>query len=104
MREPVTVTLTNPIDHMGQTYTELTFTREMRMKDLFVMDEHKGGSMRTAALYASMANVPFEVISELTNEDMGAAAQAVAAFSGKPSGTEAADESKTENLVDGMTP
>lgn len=77
------VKLTNTIEYAGQTYTELTFSREMRMKDMFAMDDHEGPTARTAALYSSMAGVPFEVIAELTNADMANAAQAVAAFSGK---------------------
>ncbi|MDP2779840.1 phage tail assembly protein [Devosia sp.] len=83
---PHTITLTKPILHNGQSYSELAFSREMQMRDMFAMDEHEGQTRRTAALYASMADVPFEVIAQLNTAEMALAAQAVAAVSGKLSG------------------
>lgn len=82
---PQTVKLSKPIEHGGETYTQLVFTREMQMRDMFAMDDQQGGTRRTCALYASMAGVPFDVVAQFTNADMAKAAQAVAVLSGKPS-------------------
>lgn len=88
---PQIVTLTKAIEHNGTTYTELTFTREMQMRDMFAMDDQVGGTRRTCALYASMAGVPFDVVAQITNADMAGAARAVAALSGKPSPAESGE-------------
>jgi Phage tail assembly chaperone proteins, E, or 41 or 14 len=85
MIAPQILTLTKPITHNETTYTELVFTREMQMRDMFAMDDQQGGTRRTCALYASMAGVPFDVVAQFTNGDMAGAARAVAALSGKPS-------------------
>ncbi len=85
MTTPQVVKLAKAIEYNGVTYSELTFTREMQMRDMFAMDDQQGGTRRTCALYASMAGVPFEVVSQITNADMAGAAQAVAVLSGKPS-------------------
>ena len=46
MPKPITVPLTHPIEHMGQTYTELVFTLEMLMKDIFAIDAASGICLR----------------------------------------------------------
>jgi hypothetical protein len=65
----VTVTLSEPVDFNGQTYTSLTF-RKMRAKDVVASDLVEGATRKGFAIFASMANVPLPVIEELDIDDM----------------------------------
>jgi hypothetical protein len=82
---PVTVTLTEEVEHGKVIYREVTFARRMKGKDMVAMDAVQGGMRKTYALYASMAGVPMQVFLEMNAEDLEAVAQAVADLTGKSS-------------------
>lgn len=82
---PTVVTLSEPITHGKVTYSELTFARRMKGKDMIAMDAVQGGMRKTYALYASMSEVPFAVFTEMDTDDLELVAQAVAGLTGKSS-------------------
>ncbi|WP_279110867.1 phage tail assembly protein [Bartonella apis] len=81
--EPVTVKLSEPITVNGKTYTEITFTRKLKGKDMLAMDAVKGEMHQQYALLASLLDVPIPVISEINVDDLAAVMEAAAPFLGK---------------------
>ena len=82
---PAVVPLSEPVQHGKETYTELTFARTMRGKDMVAMDAVQGGMRKTYALYASLAGVPMQVFLEMETDDLEKVAQVVAGLTGKSS-------------------
>ena len=78
----VTVPLSQPVTHDGIEYTALTF-RRMKAKDALVAEEEKNQIMAGYMLFASLADVPVEVILDLDMEDMSAIGEKVAPLMGK---------------------
>lgn len=66
-----------------QTFKELTFSRQMKGKDLLAMDAVSGELRKSFALYASMAGVPIFVFEEMGVDDFSDMALAVAPLMGK---------------------
>jgi len=83
--EPITIPLSEPITHGKETYTELKFTRLMRGREMLAMDAVQGGMRKTYALYASLADVPIQVIYDMLTSDLGKVALVVAALTGESS-------------------
>lgn len=52
-----TITLASPVEHAGKTYETLTF-REAETGDLMAAEKLEGQISRTAAVLASMCDVP----------------------------------------------
>lgn|SRR5690554_1679473 len=94
--EPITVPLTEPVTHGKETYKELTFTRTTRGKDLVAMDAVQGEIRKSFALFASMAGVPLQVFLEMSTDDYGTVASAVAPLMGKQGKTLLEDAAKAE--------
>lgn len=79
---PVTVKLTDSVTVNGKTYTEITFTRKLKGKDMVAADSVKGEVLKGHALYASLAGVPLPVIEELNVDDLEVIAEAALPFLG----------------------
>jgi hypothetical protein len=65
----VTVLLSEPVEHDGRTYTELTF-RRMRAGDALIGEAEKSQTHVGYMVFAAMADVPFEVIAALDVADI----------------------------------
>lgn len=83
-----------PPEHDGKSYPELTF-RKMKAKDLVASDLVKGELRKSFAIFASMADVPIQVIEDLDGDDFVRMGLEVAHLMGK-SGKKAADEAKAK--------
>lgn len=68
--KPKTITFTpsEPVEAGGETYEKLIFQR-MRVRHMVAMDKVAGEVRKTTALFASMADVPIQVIDELDIDD-----------------------------------
>ena len=64
----LTISLSEPVEYKGKTYTSLTFRRR-KAKDLVAMELVKGAHQQHMAMLASMAGVPLPVILEMDAED-----------------------------------
>lgn len=78
----VTFTPTAPIKIGDKTYPTLTL-RKMKAKDRVAADLVNGESRKTFAVYASMADVPIQVIEELDNDDFDRLEELAAPLVGK---------------------
>ena len=89
-QKSVTVQLSEPVEHNGITHEQLVF-RRCKTRDLVAMDKVSGDTRKTCAMYASMADVPLQVIEELDLDDFNEVAQQTAPLLGK-SGKKALDD------------
>ena len=71
MSKPVTVKLSKPVEHNGETYEELTF-REATVGDIMVGDSFKGEVSKTVAILASISEVPLPAFKKISARDMAA--------------------------------
>ncbi|TFF20828.1 phage tail assembly protein [Jiella endophytica] len=78
----VTVPIGEPFDHDGKTYSQLTF-RKMKVKDMIKADAVTGEFRKSCAMYASMADVPIQVIENLDTDNFTEIALKVAPLMGK---------------------
>lgn len=69
--DTITVTLKKPITHNGATHTTLTF-RELELGDMIMGDKVEGEVGKTAAILASMADVPLPAFKRLSASDFKA--------------------------------
>lgn len=65
MKNQVTITLEEPVTHGDTTHDTIVFSRKRKVRDLLAADGVKGQLNKTAAVYASMADVPVAVILDL---------------------------------------
>ncbi len=84
---PVVITLEEPIT-IGEgdkavTYEKLTFARKLKGKDLIAMDAVQGNTKKAFAMYASMADVPLQLMMELDTDAFEEVALGVAPLMGK---------------------
>lgn len=86
--DSITVTLDVPVTFKDRTYSELTFGRR-KAKHLLKMDAVKGEIAKSFALYAAMADVPFQVIEELDGDDYERIAEETLPLMGKSVAKEA---------------
>lgn len=77
----ITFTPSEPIEAGGETYEKLTFQR-MRVRHMVAMDKVSGALRKTTALFASMADVPIQVIDELDMDDFERLSEEVAPLMG----------------------
>lgn len=89
-KKTLTFKLDDPVEHDGTTYSELIF-RKMKARDLIAGDGVQGEMRKTFALYASMADVPIEVVEELGLDDFSRMALEVAPLMGKSAEIAAAE-------------
>lgn len=94
---PITVPLAETISVGKETFTEITFTRTTRGKDLVAMDAVQGDVRKSFALFASMAGVPIQVFLEMSTDDYEAVASAVAPLMGKRATSHLAAKEKAED-------
>ncbi len=81
-KKTVTVTLDDPVEHDGKTYTTLTL-RKMKARDLVAGDLVTGQTRKAFAIFASMAGVPIQVIEELEVDDFEKLGREAAPLMGK---------------------
>ena len=85
--EPVVFTLSEPIEieinKKTSTYNSLTFSRDLRTKDMVAMDTQTGDMRKSLAMYASMSGTPLPVLMELSPDDFNDMVLAVAPLMGK---------------------
>lgn len=74
--------LSESVSHGEKAYIELTF-RKMKARDLVAMDAVQGEMRKTFALFASMADVPIQVIEEMDGDDFIRMGAEVAPLMGK---------------------
>lgn len=80
--DPVKLKLKNPIDHEGETISELSF-KEITLGDLIAAEAIGGGDRaQTASLIASSTGVPIPAIKKLSATDTRAVLAAAAPFLG----------------------
>ena len=89
--DPVTVTLTTPIEHDGKTITALTF-REAELGDLIAADSVGGGDVaRSTAMLASMCGVPIPALRKLKAREFARILKAVEGLLGNGDGPTSGD-------------
>lgn len=71
-----------PPVHDGKTYTEVTL-RKMKAKDLIAADLVQGQSRKSFAIFASMADVPIQVIEQLDMDDFDKLSEKATPLMGK---------------------
>lgn len=82
MKKTVTVPLSQPVEHDGKTYSELTF-RPMKARDALVAEGEESQVMAGYKLFAALADVPVEVILDLEMADLAKVGEEVAPMMGK---------------------
>ena len=82
MTDTVTVTLSKPIEHKGNTYSDLTF-REATAGDLAIADAVTGEMSKTLAILASMAGVELAIIKNVRARDLSPMIEKVAPLMGE---------------------
>lgn len=92
-KKTVTVPLDSPVEHDGKTYASLTF-RKMKAKDLVAGDLVAGEARKSFAVFASMADIPIQVIEELEMDDFEKLAEAVTPLMGKSAAAAATAQAK----------
>lgn len=90
MSANITVTLSKPIEHNGESYSELSF-REPELGDFIAADAINGELGKTAAVLASMADVPFPAMKRLSMSDMNKIMDAVGHLMGNAPQVESGD-------------
>ncbi len=90
MSAKITVTLSKPIEHNGTSYSELSF-RDPELGDFIAADAIKGELGKTAAVLASMADIPFPAMKRLAMHDMNKIMDAVGHLMGNPPPAENGD-------------
>lgn len=80
--DKVEIALTTPVSFNGATFERLTM-RKMKVKDLVAGDLATGDTAKTIAIFASMANVPIQVIEELDMDDFEQLSREAAPLMGK---------------------
>lgn len=93
---PITVPLADPVTVGKDAYSEITFTRTTRGKDLVAMDAVQGDVRKSFALFASMAGVPIQVFLEMSTDDYEAVASAVAPLMGKRATSHLVEKKRAE--------
>lgn len=76
------VPLLFPVKHAGATYDQLVF-RRMRARDALAGEDEADQTMAGYKLFATLANVPLDVILDLDMEDLAEVGAAVAPLMGK---------------------
>ncbi|WP_298981585.1 phage tail assembly protein [uncultured Roseibium sp.] len=66
---PLVIALSEAVSVNDVDYTELTFKRKRKVRDLLAADAHTGQLNKVNAVYASMAGVPIDVILDLDADD-----------------------------------
>ena len=80
MNLPVTIKLDHPIEAGTDKITELVISRRPKTRDLKKMDEEKGEIAKSAALLATLADVPVSWIDQMDASDFMRAAEVVGNF------------------------
>ena len=92
MKKTVTVTLSIPVQVDGVDYASLTF-RPMKARDALVAEGEESQVMAGYKLFATLADVPLEVILDLDMTDLVKVGEEVAPLMGKlPAAKAAAGE------------
>jgi len=65
MKNQVTITLEEPVTHGETTHDTIVFSRKRKVRDLLAADTVRGQRNKVSAVYASMADVPLDVILDL---------------------------------------
>jgi len=86
---PIKVTLEDPVEFDGRTYTELQF-RKMKGKDALVAENEKDQLKSSWLLYAALSGVPWEVFAEMSMDDMEAVVEQTVSCMGKSAAAEMA--------------
>ena len=94
----ITIKLDVPVEHDGKTYASLTL-RKMKARDLVAGDLVSGETRKAFAIFASMADVPIQVIEELDVDDFEAVGREAAPLMGKSARALAAKMAAAEKKV-----
>lgn len=84
MHETTTIRLSKPIEHDGQTLTEIT-VRPATLGDMLMADLVQGEQTKQAAIYSSIAGVPLPAFRQLAPADYVKIVDAADALSGNGS-------------------
>ena len=82
MADPITVTLSKPIQHDGQIYETLTF-REATAGDFADAEAVEGEFNKTLSILAGMAETPLAVLRKVPMREMGKIGEDVAILMGE---------------------
>lgn len=78
-----TYKLKNPVAVHNKTYSEITFTRPLRVKDYAAADTFEGATKKTAAILSSMCDIPIQVFTNMDFDDWMDIQEYAAPFMGK---------------------
>lgn len=81
-RKPVEFVLSEPVTVGKTTYATLTL-RKMKAKDMIAGDLVSGNSRKAFAIFASMADVPIQVIEEMDVDDFEGLGEVATPLMGK---------------------
>lgn len=81
-----TVKLSTPVEHNGQTYSELKF-REATIGDLIMGDAVSGELTKTMAVLASISDLPLPAFKKIAARDLNAIMKATADLLGNEPAT-----------------
>lgn len=82
MSQKLTIKLSEPVEHNGMTYSELSF-RKAKTGDLVAADAVKGEVAKSLAILACMADVSLPVMKELGLADFANISEQVAPLMGE---------------------